>query len=202
MRSARSARISMLRRFEEIDVLIAHIANLSIRGVDQQCGVRKRPEQVSGRALHLAAIEPLVIVPQPENGRHAIVDGAHGGVGFDGDDREALQPVPGGTLPCVPESGEGIDRLVAQGEAEGQPVGLAPLVKAETGTRQRRLWRGDRQRLLLSRLSARALKVARFGSGPAEPKPTRLPAHPDQFAGAPVSRPWRMMGCMVLGAML
>jgi hypothetical protein len=32
---------------------------------------------VSGRTLHLAAIEPLVIVLRPENGRHAIVDGAY-----------------------------------------------------------------------------------------------------------------------------
>ncbi len=51
----------------------------------------------------------------------------HDRVGFDGNDREALQPVLGRTLPCVPESGEGIDRLVAQGEAETYLVGLAPL---------------------------------------------------------------------------
>jgi hypothetical protein len=100
------------------------VANLWIRGVDQQRGFRKRPEQVSGRALHLAAIEPLVIVLRLSS---IPLNYWHDRVGFDGNDREALQPVPGRTLPCVPESGEGIDRLVAQGEAETYLVGLAPL---------------------------------------------------------------------------
>jgi hypothetical protein len=85
---------------------------------------RKRPDQVSGRALHLAAIEPLVIVLRLSS---IPLNYWHDRVGFDGNDREALQPVPGRTLPCVPESGEGIDRLVAQGEAETYLVGLAPL---------------------------------------------------------------------------
>jgi hypothetical protein len=50
-----------------------------------------------GGALHLAAIEPLVTVLWPENGRHAIVEGVHGRVVFDGDDREnsAASPRPG-----------------------------------------------------------------------------------------------------------
>src|SRR6202043_2023359 len=61
------------------------------------------------------------------DGRHAIMDGAHADIGFDGDDRETLQPDPSRVLPCVPEPGEGIDRLVAQGEAERCLVCFAPL---------------------------------------------------------------------------
>jgi hypothetical protein len=54
---------------EELDILVAHIADLWIRGVDQERGFGKRPGQVSRRALHLAPIEPLGIVLRPENGR-------------------------------------------------------------------------------------------------------------------------------------
>jgi hypothetical protein len=53
---------------EQIDVLVPHVADLWIREVDQQRGFRKGPEQVSWRAHHLAAIEPLVKVLRPENG--------------------------------------------------------------------------------------------------------------------------------------
>ena len=64
-----------LLRVEEIDALVAYIPDLRIRGVDQQRGFGKRPEQVSGRTLHLAPVEPRVIVLWPKNSRHAIVDG-------------------------------------------------------------------------------------------------------------------------------
>ena len=51
-----------LLRSEDIDVLVAHVVDLWIRGVDQQVVSGEGRRQVSGRELHLVAIEPLVIV--------------------------------------------------------------------------------------------------------------------------------------------
>src|ERR1700731_3109357 len=85
---------------------------------------------MSGRSLHLAAIQPLVIVLRIQDNRHAVVDGTHRRVGFNSDNREALQPVTSRTLPCVPQPGKRTDRLIAQADAERPLVRLAPFIEA------------------------------------------------------------------------
>src|ERR1017187_4853625 len=90
---------------------------------------------------------------------------------------------------------------LTRGKRDGALSGLRHSEYPEIGTRQRRLCSGTRQRLLFSRFSHLALKVARFGSGPAEPKPIRPQRIPTN-SRAKVSRLCRMTGWVVLGAML
>ncbi len=66
-----------LLRVEQGGVLVGHIADPWIGGVDLQCGLRKGTEQVYGRTFHLAAVEPRVVILRTENGGHAVVDRAH-----------------------------------------------------------------------------------------------------------------------------
>ena len=94
--------LQFLLRVEHGGVLVAHIADPWIGGVDLEAGFSVGPQQVDGWPLDFGAIEPLVIIAGQEDRRHAVMDGAHLRAGLDGDNRETLKPVAVGRLPAVP----------------------------------------------------------------------------------------------------
>ena len=63
-----------------------YVSDLGVCRVDLECGLGVWTEQVGGRPLGLATIEPLIVLGRHQDGRHAVVDGAHCGAGNHGDD--------------------------------------------------------------------------------------------------------------------
>ena len=94
--------LEQLLRVEQVDVLVAHVADFGVGDVDLEAGFRVGPQQVHGWPLDFDAIEPLVIIAGQEDRRHAVMDRAHLRAGLHGDNRETLKPVAVGRLPAVP----------------------------------------------------------------------------------------------------
>ena len=78
--------LTRLRGVEKVDALVAYVSDLGVCRVDLECGLGVWTEQVGGRQLGLPTIEPLIVFGRHQDCRHAIVDGAHRGAGFHGDD--------------------------------------------------------------------------------------------------------------------
>ena len=75
-----------LRGIEQVDALVAYVSDLGVCRVDLERGLGEWTEQVGGRPLGLATIEPLIVLGGHQDGRHAVVDGAHRDAGLHGDD--------------------------------------------------------------------------------------------------------------------
>src|SRR6266542_1662246 len=94
---------------------------------------RDRAEQwPQPRELMESGIEPKLIALRRQDHRHAVVHVPHQFVRLGGEDRAAIQRLALGTSPTLPQSGEGEDRVIGHGKAEGQLLlALAlPLVKS------------------------------------------------------------------------
>ena len=63
-----------------------YVSDLGVRWVDLKRGFGEWTEQVGGRPLGLATIKPLIVLGRHQDGRHAVMDGAHRGAGLHGDD--------------------------------------------------------------------------------------------------------------------
>ena len=66
--------------------MVVYVSDLGVCRVDLERGFGIWTEQVGGRPLGLPTIEPLIVLGRHQDGRHAIVDGAHCGAGLHGDD--------------------------------------------------------------------------------------------------------------------